>query len=621
MEEKIGVGGFCNVYKAKIKGKNEYRAIKIIDKNLIRRILRDEYLKQNVEEELAHYNKDFRNEVKNMEICQGNNNNNSVKFYEYFDTEDAFIIVMELCDGNMMDLLTRKKNFKIEEIYDFLSQLNNTFKMMYENKICHRDLNLYNILIKYEDKKKMKCIYKLAGFGVSKNYEIYSPRFSSHVGTINFMAPEIINEEKYGYECDMWSLGIIVYTLFFGESPYNAPTEIGILRKIKSFGQKIFLKSGDNDFDKLIKELLVYEPRNRLVWNNYFNHSFFKKRQISNNNIHNNIINYKNDTNNILNNNNSNIDVKNDRLPNEINIILKVGEKNGDKFKNIYFMENNSYRKENEEENKDINNLNDKNTQIFINNQKIKFNKYFVPTKVGLHRIKINFKNKIKDCSYMFRGCENIISIDLSSFDSSEVIDMKQMFSKCYGLKEVNLNNLNVKKVTDISYMFNKCMEIEKIKIPSSFDTQNVENMNFMFNSCEFLKDINFSAFFNTNNVKSMKGMFSKCYKLKQLDLRNFNTGEVKDMSFMFDKCINLEEILINPSTFKTNKTKNMGHMFNECNKLKSFDLSGFNTENVEFFSFMFCGCQHLENLDLTKLVISNEANKTSMFEDCPNYE
>ena len=688
--KEIGSGGFGKVYKVKVKGGDVYRAMKIINKNLIRRALREEYIKQNVELELSSFNKDFRDEIKYMQICEANNNKNSVKFYEYFDTEDEFVIIMELCDENMTNLIQRKKKLNLEEIYDFLSQLNNTFKIMYENKITHRDLKLENILIVYEDKEKTKCIYKLTDYGISREYLTFSQRFSSYVGTPTLMAPEILDKQNYGYECDMWSLGIIIYILFFGKSPYNAQTEEGILKQITNFGQKILLKSGDNDFDKLIKELLVSNPKNRIVWKDYFIHSFFTKRQtsnnninnnknnninnyknnninnkinnnknnninnninnsinnkyknnninnkdnnISNNNFHNNTINNKNNTNKLINNFIKNSDVnkinnitinKKQKLPNEINIIVNVGEidKNEDKFRNIYFMENNSYREENEQQNNDINNLNDKNTEIFIDDKKMKlFNKYFIPTKVGLHKIKIKFKNKIKDCSYMFRGCGNIISIDFSSFDSSEVISMKQMFSICYGLQEVNLNNLNVKNVKDMSYMFNKCMEIKKIIIPSSFDTQNVENMDFIFHFCQILEDINFSPSFKTNNVKSMKGIFGKCYKLKKLDLRNFNTGEVKDMSFMFDQCKDLEEILINPSTFRTNKAKNMGHMFNDCNNLKGFDLSGFNTGNVEFFTYMFYDCQRLDNLDLTKLVISNNANKAYMFEGCPKYD
>ena len=101
---KIGEGGFGAVYKVKVKGKDKYRAIKIINKELIKKGLRNEYNKQDIENEYLSIKKDFHEEVKYMEIC-GNNNIYSVKIYEYFDTENEFIIVMELCDENLIPFL------------------------------------------------------------------------------------------------------------------------------------------------------------------------------------------------------------------------------------------------------------------------------------------------------------------------------------------------------------------------------------------------------------------------------------------------------------------------------------------------------------------------------------
>ena len=594
--DEIGRGGFGRVYKAKLKGKDEYRAIKIIDKNKIKAALRSKHEKQNVEAEYVHYNKDLKDEIRAMEICQ-KNNKNSVKYYEYYDNDDEFVIVMELCDENLFDLIKRtKKIFSLDEIYNMLSQLNNTFKIMHKNNIAHRDLKLENILIKYENKEKTKFTYKLTDYGISKRFRSLSQRFSTKMaGTLGYMAPEILAKEEYGYESDMWSLGIIIYMLFFGRNPYNGETVNAILNQIQKQKQRHFKSSKDGDFDNLIKELLIVEPKERLTWVNYFNHPFFVKRQQL----------YP--------------IVKETPLSNEINLLLRIGEL--EKSKNIYFIENPQYRIIDEQENKDINNLNDTNTKIFIDDKKITFNKCFAPTEAKDYKIKIKFKNKIKDCSYMFRGCGNIISIDLSSFDSSEVIDMKQMFSICSGLKEVNLKNLNVAKVKDMSYMFNKCFEIEKITIPSSFDTQNVENMSFMFHFCQFLKEISFPASFKTNKVRAMIGMFGKCYNLKQLDLKNFDTGAVTNMSFMFDQCRNLEELLIIKSRFKTNAVENMGHMFNECNKLKLIDLSNFNTEKNQFFCSMFENCSQLKTLDLSHFTVSRGANIENMFEGCSNLD
>ncbi len=80
--EQIGGGGFGKVYKAKVKEKDIYVAIKIIDKGRIKAALRNEHNKQDVEPEYnATFKKDFRKEIYYMRECQKNNNQNSVKLY------------------------------------------------------------------------------------------------------------------------------------------------------------------------------------------------------------------------------------------------------------------------------------------------------------------------------------------------------------------------------------------------------------------------------------------------------------------------------------------------------------------------------------------------------------
>ena len=118
-----------------------------------------------------------------MKECE---NKNSVKLYEYYDSEEQFIIVMELCDENLKDFCKRKKEtFNINEIYNLLIQLNNAFKIMKKNKIVHRDLKLENILIKYENIEKNNYTFKLTDYGISKKYTTLYSRFSTKINTLN----------------------------------------------------------------------------------------------------------------------------------------------------------------------------------------------------------------------------------------------------------------------------------------------------------------------------------------------------------------------------------------------------------------------------------------------------
>ena len=274
----LGKGMYSKVYKAKKKDTNEFRAIKIIDLNEIREELKKENLKEDISYEFEQYIKQLLNEIENMKLCK-KNNDNSLEFFEYFTTEDYFALVIELCDYNLTQVLINRENgFNPKEIYNIISQLNNTFKIMKENKIVHRDLKLDNILIKYENKEKSLFKVKLCDYGISK-YGNFIP-LKTHIGTEAYMAPEIMElteVNNYNYKCDLWSLGIIIYELSFKDRPYKGKTEVALLKGINKFGKTMLKKTGDVNLDDLINKLLEKDPEKRITWDEYFNHPFFIK--------------------------------------------------------------------------------------------------------------------------------------------------------------------------------------------------------------------------------------------------------------------------------------------------------------------------------------------------------
>ena len=91
------------------------------------------------------------------------------------------------------------------------------------------------------------------------------------------MAPEIMERLDINNKCDLWSIGIIIYKLFFKEYPYKGMTELAIIRNIKTSGQNCLKKSNDNKLDNLIRRLLVPDPKSRMTWEEYFNHPFFNQ--------------------------------------------------------------------------------------------------------------------------------------------------------------------------------------------------------------------------------------------------------------------------------------------------------------------------------------------------------
>ena len=222
IKKDIGAGGFGLVFEGEDKESKELRAIKRIKIDKIREELMYEYNKEeDINKQIKTHIDGFKEEFKIMEICS-NNNNNSVKCYDYFENDEYFIIIMELCDESLSELLKKrfkkyKKGLNSEQIFEIMKQLNNAFKIMKENEIIHRDLKLENILIKYNDKEHKDFTIKLTDYGCSKRINSLTNSSSKALkGTFEYMAPEILKELPYGKPVDIWALGILLYEFYYG---------------------------------------------------------------------------------------------------------------------------------------------------------------------------------------------------------------------------------------------------------------------------------------------------------------------------------------------------------------------------------------------------------------------
>jgi len=287
---------------------------------------------------------------------------------------------------------------------------------------------------------------------------------------------------------------------------------------------------------------------------------------------------------------------------NEVNLKVKIEKE--DINKDIYFLDNTEHHD-------NLKELNELNTEIFINNIKYKYKKSFKPEKEGLYEIKIKFN--IKNCSYMFYNCSNLTKIDLSYFDTKNVIDMSCMFYGCSNLTSLDLSSFNTQNVNNMSDMFYECSNLTNIDL-SSFDTKNVINMSSMFKECSKLTNINLSSF-NTKNVTNMSYIFSNCSNLSNVNLSSFDTENVTNMSYMFNACWKL--INIDLSSFDTNKVTNMNNMFSDCWELTNINLSSFDTQNVTDMGDMFYDCFNLTNIDLSSFNTNNVKNMTFAFDGC----
>ena len=258
------------VYKAKYQ--DQFIAVKKIKKEPLKEDIKenlvvDEITEEDFKEEIIK----FHRELAIMEKCSCKN---SVEIYGYFDTEEAFVIAMELCDNTLLKELAKTKNgFNAKEIKEILMQLNNVFKKMNENNIAHRDIKLNNILVKYLNKEKTKFKVLLSDYGVSKQLSSITKRYKTHAGTQIIMAPEILSGEEYNNKCDLWSLGVNIYQLYTKKQPYNG---LVILNQINKLGKSVLDVIKDEKLKDLLSKLLVKDPKYRISWEEYFEHDFFK---------------------------------------------------------------------------------------------------------------------------------------------------------------------------------------------------------------------------------------------------------------------------------------------------------------------------------------------------------
>ena len=215
-----------------------------------------------------------------------------------------------------------------------------------------------------------------------------------------------------------------------------------------------------------------------------------------------------------------------------------------------------------------------------------------------------------EDSNRMFRDLSNLISLDVSNFDTSRVTNMEAMFAGMSNLTSLNLSNFDTSKVTRMNSMFEGVSRLTTLNL-SNFDTSKVTDMEAMFGYMYGLTSLNISSF-DTSQVTNMRDMFSNIRNLTSLNLSNFNTSKVTDMRAMFGYMYGLSSL--NLTNFDTSKVTDMSDMFSNMFNLTTLDISNFDTSNVVdmggMFSFRGVGA-HDDKLE--KIYVNNDFNTSKL--------
>ena len=254
----IAEGSFGKVFKGKDIETDEIVAIKQIEKI------------KNSMEDMQYY---FLNEVSLLKKISEKIKYSS-KYIDHFETKDYYYIIQNFYDDNLNNYLLKKKRLPPNLINKIFKQLNFTFKELLDNNIVHRYINPSNILIKYTNEEKTNFNSILSDYTYSKELDNSFDLMNSFSGTVIFMAPEILDGKKYRNGCDLYSIGATIYYLYFGKYPFKENILISLDRKKFDVNVKIL---EDKNLEDLINKLLKKNEKERITWEEYFEHPFFKQ--------------------------------------------------------------------------------------------------------------------------------------------------------------------------------------------------------------------------------------------------------------------------------------------------------------------------------------------------------
>ena len=231
--------------------------------------------------------------------------------------------------------------------------------------------------------------------------------------------------------------------------------------------------------------------------------------------------------------------------------------------------------------------------EVYINDTKVGENICFVNLSYHETIVRMVWFNKLGTCERMFSGLSNIKEVDLSKFDSSNIVSTYAMFMDCSSLEYINFTNFNTSKVSNMISMFQRCRKLKTLDI-TCFNTSSVTNMYHIFENCNSLTSLDLSHF-NTTLVVDLGNLFYNCYSLTSIDLSNLVTISDFYTDFMFYNCT-LKSIDI--SNFDTSKVRLMNYMFYNCTFLEKLNLSNIDTRNVYDVYYMFYNCKSLKYLN-----------------------
>ena len=255
----IGSGSFGKVYLSKNILDNKIYAIKHMDKNKLIKLL--------------HSLKGIYHEI---DIQSRIEHENIIKILYAYEDKESFDLVMEYApNGNLFHYIRKNNGLNELQSFQLFIQVVNAVNFLHKNDLIHRDIKPENILLFNNEKDKNNFLVKLCDFGWCVKLDGETRK--TFCGTTEYMSPELIEHRGYNKEIDVWSLGILLYEMIHGYSPFrpNKPkfNEKDVFENIKKHNLK-FGKKVSERCKNLIYNLLAFNKNKRCKVEDIYNSEF-----------------------------------------------------------------------------------------------------------------------------------------------------------------------------------------------------------------------------------------------------------------------------------------------------------------------------------------------------------
>ncbi|XP_010525765.1 PREDICTED: serine/threonine-protein kinase Aurora-3-like [Tarenaya hassleriana] len=248
----LGKGKFGRVYLAREVKSKYVVALKVI-------------FKEQIEKYKLHHQ--LRRE---MEIQTKLHHPNILRLYGWFHDSDRIFLILEYAHGGeLYGLLKKKGNLSEKQAATYIASLTQALAYCHGKCVIHRDIKPENLLLDHEGR------LKIADFGWSVQS---SSKRKTMCGTLDYLAPEMVENRDHDYAVDNWTLGILCYEFLYGNPPFEAESQKDTFKRIVRVDLSFPLTPyASAEAKNLISQLLMKDPSKRLSLQKIMQHPWIVK--------------------------------------------------------------------------------------------------------------------------------------------------------------------------------------------------------------------------------------------------------------------------------------------------------------------------------------------------------